>query len=100
MLGRAVPGARCALSRTGQGAQHALRAAVPARTMGTIKEMMVRAAIEHVTSNLAQNEGRAGGAVGASGLQDADDVETWRAIVVRPRRRGLGGTFWHNLGPA
>lgn len=77
----------------GAAVAHRLRAGAPpaaftgqCRRMGTVKEMMVRAALSHVAATMtADDGGRAAGAaaVGATGDVDVDDVETWRAIVVR-----------------
>ena len=54
--------------------------------MGTVKDMMVRAAIDHVTSTITANEANinALGPNRINELQDAEDADTWRAIVVRP----------------
>lgn len=73
--------ARLAGHGVGSSSASACAAAAPRVHMGTMKDMMVRAAIDHVASRIANNSL---GTAAVGGLQDAEDVDTWRAIVVRP----------------
>ena len=64
-------------------------AAQRAAQLGTMKDMMFRAAIDHVTSSITNEsvDKRASAAgLAVNELQDAEDADTWRAIVVRPWR--------------
>jgi hypothetical protein len=70
-----------ALSASRQAALRPSPSSVHAAAMSSIKDMLVRAAVDHVASTITTNNGRSAG--GLSHVQDAEDADTWRAIVVR-----------------